>query len=61
VKRSGLPPRPSIRPPDPPEQATTDPKIGQLYVQAKALHNAGRFEEALKVYEQLASINPTDG
>jgi TPR repeat protein len=61
MKKPGPPPPPPIRPPDPPDWAASDPKIAQLYAQARELHDAGRFQEALRVYEQLASINPSDG
>lgn len=61
MKKPGLPPPAPIRPPEPPDDASSDPVIAQLYVQARGLHNAGRFREALGVYEQLASMNPSDG
>jgi TPR repeat protein len=49
-----------LRSPEPPGP-DTDPTLQQLYVEAKRLREGGRLGEAIKVYEQVATLNPSDG
>lgn len=54
------PPAPPFREPEPPVSVVNDHALVTLYTEAKALLRAGQYAGALKLYERLAGLVPSD-
>ena len=48
----------SIEPPEKPESAEEDTETSALYLEAQRLYDSGRFEDAIRVWEQIPPESP---